>query len=429
MKDDMRWRPAALAFAVAGSLVLAACGGSEDSDSGGDGDGGGESQDGALTTRWEGEPAAYDDSGLVTMALWATDTTVTEITNDTVRSIDAASGETRWELTPPSGAGEVCAIAPELNDQGVGALVYSVGDSDTCTLLSVVDTTAATGEPLFTQDVTPEDGLSSFVGVSVTGDTVTVTPGGTDLFRYSVAGDELPAPEMPDAAECQDRVNWTVGGDYLVGDVQCDIMTEVYQLTAFDAAEGTELWTLPERPEEWDGVAEIVPGDLLTVRTSTVEDRLLTFDEAGEVLSEVLEVQDGSEVELTLYGPNYSTIRGSLLHAAGGLGDSSERVGIDLNTGAVAWQQTFPESTTIGGDAERTMVVYQDEEYVLRAASLSPEDGAPTELGALPDFEGEPYTSPEALVARGDTLYVLFMLSDTVTGETTATTAAYQLSE
>jgi outer membrane protein assembly factor BamB len=422
----MRSRTIALAITAAGSMVLAGCGDDGDADSGSDGSGG--APDGALTQLWESPstPAVNASGGSPIATLWATESVVVEISNGGLRGLDPASGKASWEMPPPSGAGELCAFSPSLNEQGIGAVLFNTAEGeDSCGLLAVVDANAGGAEPLWTQDVTPEDGLVSYAAVSVAGDAVTATLGGTSLDRFSVTGEELPAPEVPGGAGCQEGTEWIVGGERLLAVTQCDIFEEVYQLTEFDAASGEQTWTLPEAPAGFDGATAVVPGDLLSVQTEGGE--LLTFDDTGAITSELTENLDGTEIDVDFFGPGYSVVHGSTLLAVGALGSSEERIGVDLATGSKLWQESFVGGTTVGGDAERVMAVYGDDvDYTQQVESLDPQSGKRTEVGALPDLEGEPFVSANALTVQGDTLYVQFTAEDDA-GEQTVRTAAYEL--
>ncbi|MDT0343297.1 outer membrane protein assembly factor BamB family protein [Streptomyces litchfieldiae] len=419
-------RCVALAIATTGGLLLAGCGGG-DSD-GGDGNGG-DAPDNALTELWQSEPTpGANEDGVASTALWATESTVAEVTDGGVRSLDAAGGEVRWELTAPSGVGEVCAVSPTTNAEGIGAVMYNAAPGeDSCGILAVVDSDAEGAEPLWTQDLTPEDGLISFVGVTVADDVVSVSLGGKDMHQFTVAGEELPPPTVPGGTDCQDGARWAAGGNYLVAVAQCDIFEEVYQFTAFDAASRSELWTLPEMPLEYEGVAEVIPGgEHLTVLTTAGQ--LVTFDENGEVLSEIVEEVEGGEIDL-MFGPQWASVQGQVMFAFELASD--DRLGFDLTTGSELWREAFPAPTTLGGGDGRVLAVYGEEagaeaEWYQHVAALDPQEGAQTLVGVLPRIEGASFTSPSTLSVLGSTLYVTYEVEGE-TGEVTMRTAAYEL--
>ncbi|MGP3966632.1 outer membrane protein assembly factor BamB family protein [Streptomyces sp. 6N223] len=399
-------RLAAALLVAGGMLLTAACGDSGEDASGEDGAAADE-----LAATWRTQPVTADDEALPQPRLWATDRAVVSVTSSGVRGYDPATGEDRWELPPPEGADAPCGAAPDVNAQGIGAVLYrpvNAASPDTCSVLGVVDT--ASGELLWSHDLTTPDPEyaapgSSYTPVTVGEETVTAELVEDGLHRFAVAdGAELPVPEVPAQQVCEDfYTDWRHSAEHLVAVTSCDEMTEAEsEITAFDAASGEELWTAPDATGADDDIAEIVAGAPLTV---TTQERLVSFGEDGQVAADLpLDRQDG----YLAVEPGNFAVQGSTLVTT--FDDSAQEfVGIDLTTGEEAWQKSpdGPAEGFVGGDdhvlSAYSAVADGTGGAPTHIARLNAADGTWTVEGVLPEDAGFTWT----MAADDATVYVL----------------------
>jgi hypothetical protein len=400
---------------VTGGVLLTACGGSDDSGDSGDagGDAGSTSE---LASAWRTAPVAADDDAMPQSRVWATDKAVVSVTSSGVRGYDPATGEDSWELAPPEGADTPCGAAPEVNAQGIGAVLYrpvNAASPDTCSVLGVVDT--ASGELLWSQDLTTPDPEyaspgSYYTPVTVGEEAVTVELVEDGLHRFAVAdGAELPVPEVPAQQVCEDYyTDWRHSPEHLVAVTSCDEMTDAEsEITAYDAASGEELWTASDATGADDDIAEIVADAPLTI---TTQEKLVSFGEDGQVAADLpLDRQDGYlAIEPGDYGVQGSTLVTTFDSSA------QEFVGIDLTTGEEAWQKSpnGPAEGFVGGDdhilSAYSAVVEGTGGAPVHIARLNAADGTWTVEGILPADAGFTWT----MAATDTTVYVLAEPSD-----------------
>ncbi|UGQ13889.1 PQQ-like beta-propeller repeat protein [Yinghuangia sp. ASG 101] len=402
-----KWALLATAVAV---FTAAGCGD--------DGGGGREARDdaSALVEQWRTPAVAHQPKDVWLPPLWVSGDVVVGVGTEGITGYDAATGSVAWELPTPEGAGKPCAASPTVNGKGVGAVLFGAdggrGGGDPCSVLAVVDT--ASGKLLWSKDLTTDDRAypsADVMPVSVGEETVTVELIEDGLHRFSLAGGELPVPEVTVGKQCKDfYVDWRHSAKYLVAVVDCPQLTgaENY-IAAYDAADGKELWTQADfTDEDQPARVEILTDDPLTVST---QERLVSFGEGGKVLTDLpLDRPDG----FLHLDPGDFTIRDSVLVTSYDAA-ANDYLGIDLTTGQELWKQEFdfaPHPLAPGSGPAGQLVALQD--GVLKGKNAMREylalwdarqGGEPSTAGMLPENAG----SAQALAtsADGSVLYVL----------------------
>ncbi|GAA3863073.1 hypothetical protein GCM10022227_20390 [Streptomyces sedi] len=242
---------------------------------------------------------------------------------DGVAGLDPETGERTWELAPPSGAGRVCEVSQDLNEDGVGAVVFERGGE--CGALVAVD--ARGGEALWEVDLAETEGL----GDSPEGDgwrppplvvaegLVSVVSDKSSVERFAIeTGDPLPAPETPwdDDPHCRNYLTWVHSRSYTVAVPDC---AGVERMIAFDTESGEELWTnrRPFPQGAWL-VGQLLPADDVVLQG---EDKLYLFDSSGVLRARIGNSVRGVVTGSTLVSEDY----------AGGI------AGYDLRSGEQLW--------------------------------------------------------------------------------------------
>ncbi len=202
-------------------------------------------------------PATDSDVGDdADLALWLHGSVLARVAPTHVTGFDTAEGGRLWEADEPAETRGICAASERTNDDGIGAVVYTVdGDDEECTRLGVIDTRNG-GELLWSTDLRAGDdwlGANSNSPVTVTASTVSVASTAftalVDFRRYDLAtGDEAPALELPDTGCPMDSV-----ASSLVGQADARIVV----------ATTCEPWPDGEAPASWTSVYEADSGELL----------------------------------------------------------------------------------------------------------------------------------------------------------------------
>lgn len=104
----------------------------------------------------------HSDFGL--MPGWVLDELVIVPAPDQVTAFDVATGDVRWSLKPPPLAQGVCALSEGLNDDGIGAVLFSREDQG-CSMLTAVQ--ARTGETVWTQSVDFHYAANGYINGSI----------------------------------------------------------------------------------------------------------------------------------------------------------------------------------------------------------------------------------------------------------------------
>lgn len=390
-------RPATrvLPLLAAGVLLAAAC-------TGGGGDRGApqtsaptaERPADMLVERWR-SPLA--DSRV--LRIWAVGDTIVVVSRGGVEGYDTATGERRWTLSAPPGAGDgtPCAASAGVNGRGVGAVLYDrgfeeYGDFGGCSVLAAVDTRGGavvwhkklpnrSGPQVDYPDVGQD---AVVIGDRVISARTGIWPG-AEHHRFSLGGRALPMLAVPGGQECRRDADWAQSSTYTVVTSFC---AGTRRLSLHRTQTGEQLWDRPE-PADLGYVSDVVATSPPAVAAG---DRLVSFTADGRVRADV-EVPGG-----LLPGPRLE--RGHLLAAPTDEGFA----GIDLHTGELLWEEPLRSSVPSGITDGGLLSAYADDGDYRRLVRLDARDGARTELGALPGDITAGYTTP-ALTAADDTLY------------------------
>jgi hypothetical protein len=380
-----------------GALLLTACGGG--GGGGGDGDGPGSapgpgSTDAdAITTLWESPPVeAGAREGVEWInRVWITDSALVTALASGVTGYDPDSGEELWRLEPPDGTDHLCAAAPDLNGNGIGALLYTPVDDPSdreygsCSVVAAVD--AGAGEILWSHDLTHPSGsasarMSGARPLTVGEETIAVNLNWEGyFFRFAIdGGEELPEPEVPGGEECEPH-EWHHSAEFTVAEGLCGTFV-------FDTETGEAVRTLPG----WeDGrLAGVLPGDRLALWG---DHELVVYEdgEDGEVMAEI------PNPAVAPTGSAEAVVSDSVLVWQSDISGPYHYAGWDLETGTRLWKEELagaPWNAGAGGaggaEDQRLPLVSQGDEgggnpALNHLAWLNPRDGSVSDVGSFPE--------------------------------------------
>jgi outer membrane protein assembly factor BamB len=363
----------------------------------------------AMTREWHTSSVgigSQKDAIVGRLGLWPSASTLTHVTQGGVRGYDIATGKEKWVARPPKGAGTPCAGSAEVNDSGVGAVMYrhaaaaaADADADTdaangrsgnCSVVAAIDT--RTGDVLWSKDLTdPEEPASaSAVEVTVGAKTVAVNlRAGRAVHRYSAAdGDELSALKPPEKVACEDprMVHSAVS---VVSLADCDDPDNAGRMTVYDTDTGRVRWSTPVKSHRDLFAGEVVADRPLTLYAAA-SSTLRTYSSRGE-LRHSIPMKGADAQGSTISLQDGHLVGGSVLVTrvvAEGEGlDGDSYAGYDLNTGARLWKRVLPEGARLLGvehgsvlavsSASRTPYRYELSKIGLRDGKVSPEGVAP----------------------------------------------------
>jgi outer membrane protein assembly factor BamB len=382
---------AAAALAVC-ALLLAACsgGGGDDEDhepvptAAPD-----ETKSNAMTRLWETPPVdgAPRVSSFWINDIWVTDAAVVFVQSAGVWGYDPGSGEELWRLAPPDGADALCAATPDVNGDGIGALLYHraqdpSGEGETgCSVVAAVDT--GSGEILWSHDLSDREGSASITAsgpppLSVGEEVIAVNFNSRGyFFRFAIdGGEELPELEVPGGEDCQ-PYEWLHSATYTIGLSACDAVdperTEGY---VYDTESGVRLrhlsWSVTASPP-----TGLLPGDQLALWHY---DTLTVYEDSGGQVRAEIPLQPGVDAENAVV-----TDSELIMRTESGLSDY-RYAGLDLETGAQLWENEVPGGLWFMGHDGQVPVQYPGESVPLphHFGWLNPRDGSVSEAGVFP---------------------------------------------
>jgi hypothetical protein len=337
------------------------------------------------------------------LRIWTAGDTVVVVSRGGVEGYDTASGERRWQLSPPPAAGDgaPCAASDGVNGRGVGAVLYDrgfeeYGNFGGCSVLATVDTGAGAidwHKKLPNRNGPQIDYPDVGHDAVVVGDRViaarTGNWPGADHYRFSLGGRALPPLAVAGGQECRRRADWVQSSTYTVVTRSCAGTPQ--RLSLLRTQTGEQLWDRP-KPADLGAVSDVVATSPPAVAAA---DRLVSFTGDGRVQADV-EIPGGLRA-----GPRLE--RGPLLAAATGEGFA----GVDLRTGELLWEERLRSSAPAGiaDGGLGLLAAYADDGGYRHLVRLDARDGARTEQGALPAATTTADTAP-APTASDDTLYV-----------------------
>ncbi|MEO3755014.1 PQQ-binding-like beta-propeller repeat protein [Streptomyces sp. B6B3] len=356
--------------------------------------------DAVLEALWRTTPVDVGEADLGEdfQRVWASDRVVVLLTNAGVWGHDPESGEDLWRLEHPEGGHLVpCATSEDMNDQGVGAVLFRPEGRTSCTVLAAVDT--GRGEVMWSEELPstdndPDEDVPATVGERA----ITVDLEGWGLptpRRFAVAdGEEL--PELPGGEDCVRASTpfWDISGERAIVRGGCQVAGEVEgRLTVYDTETGDELWTrsVEDRRSVTDG--SVVTGEPLILMTP---DSFQVYDDDGDVRSEIpresrADLEAGSDEYDAAYETSEYHLADSLLITRSRNSDEEPDIirGFDVETGEELWEREFPEGRgLVGAVDEEPLVLHEvlaDEGYpYLNIARLDPADGTLNLQGLLP---------------------------------------------
>jgi hypothetical protein len=424
-----------LALVGVGVVVLVNDGGDEKPSGGDETPNEAAEPDGVMAELWRTpslEVSAPDDPEAGTFErVWLADGVVVLVTRAGAWGFDPESGDQLWRLEHPDGGNLApCAASDDVNDQGIGAVIFEPEEGGGCTGVAAVDT--GSGEVTWSEEVpVPQvnpldfaDGVRVAVGervITVNPNTWTSTP-----RRFAVAdGEELPGFEVPfDLDRCEGEESaWHATAEHAVLGITCARPGDEPQgrLALFDTETGERLWTRSEEP--WFAELPWILADEPLALMSL--DRVNLYEADGDPRVEIpLDYVDPNaglstdEVAASYQMADWYLVD-SVLITLSTNGDGQDRVrGIDVRTGQQLWQRELPEDRALAGlwhllgDAdEERMVFYAAEtgngDSHHHVAWLDRADGDLTVEGLLPyDSNAEALSFPPAAAWDDQTLYV-----------------------
>lgn len=184
-------------------------------------------------------------AGVDSAAQWVVGDTVVKSVWKSLTGYAVTDGKEKWTLPFPAA---VCAVAPQTTTDGKTVVMYRDGESETasCTQLRVVD--LKTGKEVWSKEV-PKEGLFDIFTsptLSMTGDTVTVSRGGTaSAFRIS-NGDKLFANALGDGCNPD---SYEAGNGKMIALATCSDEDATAEVHGVDPVTGKKGWTfrLPKK--------------------------------------------------------------------------------------------------------------------------------------------------------------------------------------
>lgn len=331
----------------------------------------------ALKQLWKaGFPAERPGTGGVDVT-WHHERTVVIKRGGELLGYSADNGKRRWKVAPPPGTDGICALSTNVNDKGVGAVLFQ--RDKRCDLLAPVDVRVGTLQWRRPLKVDPNDQLdrSDQRGLSVSDKTVTLDLLCGELRRYDIKrGKELPSPLKRDRrcahevehdgsviAALNDPMDADTPDGRDTGWIPPPAGKAAFQL--YDANSGRQLWS---RPVERLG-SEMQ--ELITTRPPTLQTKerghvnVRTYDDEGKPMADI-----GKTGEL-----NVEAVGDGLL--IGSYANKSKLHAFDLNSGKELWTRPKSEFTPQGfqrGELLATRLVRQGKSPVPTALWVTRHD-------------------------------------------------------
>ncbi|MFE2727259.1 PQQ-binding-like beta-propeller repeat protein [Kitasatospora sp. NPDC059327] len=369
---------------------------------GGGGNGG---KAGSYSLAWTAAKPANAASGSQLLGVWGADKTVVRADSYGIRALNSADGKELWTITPPAGAKEFCAVSYGVNSKHIAAVALNTGDSD-CSTVGAVD--ISTGKLLWSAKVST-DRMSSPT-LSVTEKVIGI--GGNVAGAVNIADGSPVWQFQPRDKDC--NVYGKAAGNQIAVSDRCygSNANPKSQLVLVDTDTGKATSAAPipltGSIERVDKVVSDQPLVLL-VTNGPNGDYILPFDKSNKPLTPMSVKEPGAD-SLRLSGQSdaftQNVVSGTTLYVQ--TNPSKPAVNAyDLTTGKRLWSSTGGTNDGIrlvsGTDKDGKVRAVLDMGYGkdAKVVTLSPTDGAGTELGTITSQKGADF------IGSSTTEYVL----------------------
>lgn len=332
-------------------------------------------------------------------ALWASPRNLVYADDNGVRAFDPTTGKKLWTVATPKGASELCAAAPQPNDDGVAAVAFDAGGND-CAFLVAFDT--ETGRTLWSRNLAG-DYPTTAPRIRVGRGSV-VADVGSGIAAYSITrGGAKQWTLYARGHDCGDDGDWS--GGYLVVSSSCSDAKPEHELSIRDLEFG-DTYTFPGDSRD----VQLVAGDRpLTVVFQGKDDKspgsVQTYND--DTKPQKAFSLSGPLAKVEFGGRTYVDPEESVMVTS--YGSTSGACAVDLKTGALLWSKD--EVIPVGTDSGQVIAVTGPAEggQSPRLASFGLRDGKERILGTLytPDHALGPTIEGLDLSWFGSTLYVI----------------------
>ncbi|WP_344632970.1 PQQ-binding-like beta-propeller repeat protein [Streptomyces glaucosporus] len=361
----------------------------------------------ALDVAWQkdGLPRSSASSGFTVQwpARWLRGSTLVYGDEHGVRGYDTATGRQKWEVEPPEGAGEPCAMSPEASGNGMGAVLFDSG-GDECTYLAAIE--VDTGTVVWAKKIPSEYGANG-PRVHAGDENITVglnTVEGVRMFDVRTGAASDPLASLP--VKC--RYTYVFSARHIVAKPEC--RDELLVLDTQYGGRGVSVSDQQGRP------VKILSDHPLIVAVTVGEGessppRVLNFAEDGDTVETVDLTGKASEM---VFDDKGNGITGSGLYF-GKLRSGGHAV-LDLTTGTVVWEGGASVSLIGHDDADDRMLIAEADpgkNYWTRVGVLDPDTGKPVYAGTMVMPDG-------AYLSQSDSLYAYDTGKVLVMGERTS---------
>ena len=318
----------------------------------------------ALKQLWKADfPSGHPGTGSVGVT-WHHEKTVVIKERDELLGYSADDGKRLWKVAPPPGSDGICALSTDVNDKGVGAVLFRRGNL--CDLLAPLDVRVGTLQWQRPLKVDPKEQpeRADHRGLSVSDKAVTLDLVCGDLRRYDIKrGKELSSPLKRDRrcahevehdgsviAALNDPVDADTPEDRGTGFIPPQDGKAAFQL--YDANSGKQLWNRPVERLGSD-MQKLITTRPLTLQT---EERgrvnVRSYDDKGKPKAVI-----GKTGDLDVEAVGDGLLIGSYAN-------KSKLHAFDLNSGKELWTRPKSEFTPQGvqrGGLLTTRLVKQGE--------------------------------------------------------------------
>ncbi|MFE9479724.1 PQQ-binding-like beta-propeller repeat protein [Streptomyces spororaveus] len=352
--------------------------------------------------------------GVDAAAQWVAGDTVVKSLWKNLTAYAVADGKERWTLPFPA---QICSAAPQTTAEGRTVVMYRDGEGDntSCNQLRVVD--LRSGKEVWSKEVPSEGVFDIFTSptLSMTGDTVTVSRGGTaSAFKIS-NGDKLFANPLGDGCNAD---SYEAGNGRMIALATCSDEDSTAEVQGIDPVTGAKGWAyrLPANFKV-TSIYSVNPtvidiGDEKTKQRSIVvlgPDGKQTATLAGEGSFAVGCGDTGLFRSLATCPSAVVDANTLYLPTAAGTGKANEIVAFDLATGKAKWRSPAGDKRTLTPlkAVNGQLIAYRkaEREQGGEVISIPADGGTPTALLRHPSGPAAPvertFTLPKLEFADG----------------------------
>ncbi|MEV7563092.1 PQQ-binding-like beta-propeller repeat protein [Streptomyces sp. NPDC089795] len=348
------------------------------------------------TTQLDGPGMGVEAAGQ-----WVVGDTVVKSLWRNLTGYAVTDGKEKWTLPFPA---QICSVAPQTTAEGRTVVMYRDGDGEntSCTQLRVVD--LKTGKEVWSKTVPSEGVFDIFASptLSMLGDTVTVSRGGTaSAFKIS-NGDKLFANPLGDGCNPD---SYEAGNGRMIALATCSDEDSTAEVHGIDPVTGAQGWVYRLPPKfKVTSIYSVNPtvidiGNEQTKQRSIVvlgPDGKQTATLAGEGAGIAVGCGDTGLFRSLVTCPS-AVVDANTLYlptAAGGSGKTNEIVAFDLTTGKDKWRVPAGDKRTLTPlkALDGRLVVYRkaDEEQGGEVLSVPADGSTPTALLRHPSAPAAP---------------------------------------